>query len=128
MERSRAAGKASRKPDPLVSTTDFASRIRHDPLPSGLGSAGKVTATSDGTVVENPGVGDDAWSTFSLLISGLLVWGGAGWLVDRLLGYQALFLPVGMFLGMGAALYVVFTRYGRAPAPAATMKDHRDRE
>ncbi len=54
----------------------------------------------------------DAWGAFSLVVSGILVWGGAGWLVARWLDNTA-FLMLGLLVGMGAALYLVWLRYGR---------------
>ena len=51
------------------------------------------------------------------MISGMAVWGGAGWLLDRWLDTRA-FLPVGIILGMAAAIYLVVVRYGAAPPPS----------
>ena len=56
---------------------------------------------------------DDAWSAFGLMISGVAVWGGAGYLLARWTGHQ-LFTMVGLLVGMGAALYGVWFRYGRS--------------
>ena len=47
------------------------------------------------------------------LLSGLLVWGGLGLLIDLWLGFRWLFLPTGMVLGMGTSIYIVYLRYGR---------------
>ncbi len=55
-----------------------------------------------------------AWSIVSYLLSGLLVWGGAGWLVDRWLGKEAVFLPVGLLLGLVAAMYLVVVKINRS--------------
>ncbi|EOR70531.1 hypothetical protein TM51_12393 [Thermobifida fusca TM51] len=52
----------------------------------------------------------DGVTIVSLLISGMVVWGGAGWLLDRLTDHDALFLPIGILLGLGLALYMVFVR------------------
>ncbi len=52
----------------------------------------------------------DGVSIVSLLVSGMIVWGGAGWLLDRLTAHEALFLPIGILLGLGLALYMVFAR------------------
>lgn len=54
-----------------------------------------------------------AWTILGYLISGPLFWGGIGWGLDKWLvtGY---FLPIGLLLGMGAALYLVWLRFGRA--------------
>jgi ATP synthase protein I len=54
-----------------------------------------------------------AWSITATLLSGILVWGGLGWLVDRLVGTEKLFLPIGMVVGIGASIYLVYLRHGR---------------
>ncbi len=54
----------------------------------------------------------DAWGAFGLLISGVVVWGGVGWLLSEWLG-NPVFVMVGLLVGMGAALYLVWFRYGR---------------
>ncbi|MCF8521928.1 MAG: AtpZ/AtpI family protein [Candidatus Planktophila sp.] len=52
------------------------------------------------------------WSIFGYLLSGLLFWGGVGWGLDKWLGTSYLLL-VGLLLGMGASLYLVWLRFGR---------------
>jgi F0F1-type ATP synthase assembly protein I len=47
------------------------------------------------------------------LLSGILAWGGLGYLIDRLVGFHWLFLPIGMVVGVGTAIYLVYLRYGR---------------
>lgn len=54
----------------------------------------------------------DAWGAFGLVVSGVAVWGAVGWLVSEWLDSKV-FLPLGLLLGMGAALYLVWFRYGR---------------
>jgi ATP synthase protein I len=54
----------------------------------------------------------DGWTVLSYLISGLLLWGGVGWLLDRWLGTSFL-LPTGLLVGITAALYLVYIRYGK---------------
>ena len=56
---------------------------------------------------------DDAWAATSLLISGVAVWGGAGYLVSRWL-HSPLFTMVGLLLGTATALYGIWFRYGRS--------------
>jgi F0F1-type ATP synthase assembly protein I len=51
------------------------------------------------------------------MISGMAVWGGAGWLLDRWLDTRV-FLPVGIILGMATAVYMVVVKYGAVPPPA----------
>lgn len=58
------------------------------------------------------GVGT-AWALTGTLIAGILVWGGIGYLVDRLIGLRWLFLPVGMLIGVSTSIYLVYVRYGR---------------
>lgn len=56
----------------------------------------------------------DAWSIIAYLLSGLLVWGGAGLLADHLAGTPRVFTLVGLLLGMASGLYLVYVRFGRA--------------
>ena len=58
------------------------------------------------------GVGT-AWSVLGTLLGGILVWGGLGYLVDRWIGLEYLFLPIGMVVGIAGSIYVVYVRYGR---------------
>jgi len=52
------------------------------------------------------------WEIVSYLISGMLVYGGIGWLVGRAVHIKLLF-PLGMAVGLGIALCWVVYRYGR---------------
>jgi len=52
------------------------------------------------------------YSALGYLLAGLLFWGGAGYLADRWLGTSFLVL-IGMLLGGGAALYLIYVRYGK---------------
>lgn len=54
-----------------------------------------------------------AWAVTGTLLAGLLVWGGIGYLLDRLLGFDRLFLPIGLVVGAGGGIYLVYVRYGR---------------
>lgn len=56
----------------------------------------------------------DAYGALGLVISGVLVWGGVGYLLSETFDNQ-LFVLVGLLLGMGAGLYLVWFRYGRQP-------------
>jgi F0F1-type ATP synthase assembly protein I len=51
-----------------------------------------------------------AWSIVSYLLSGMLVWGGVGWLIDRWRGGGHVFLAIGVLVGVAASLYLVFVR------------------
>jgi F0F1-type ATP synthase assembly protein I len=50
------------------------------------------------------------------LLSGILVWGGVGYLVDRVAGTGKAFTAMGMLLGAGVAIYLVYLRYGKGDA------------
>jgi F0F1-type ATP synthase assembly protein I len=53
------------------------------------------------------------WSITATLLGGILVWGGIGFLVDRLVGWEGPFVVLGALLGAGGGIYVVYLRYGR---------------
>jgi ATP synthase protein I len=56
----------------------------------------------------------DPMALISYLISGMIVYGGAGWLIDRWLGYTSLFLPIGLLLGVAAGGYLGYMRFLRS--------------
>lgn len=63
-----------------------------------------------------PSGADIGWSVTGTLISGMAVWGGAGWLLDRWLDIRV-FAPIGIILGMAVAIYVVVVKYGTVDPP-----------
>ena len=52
----------------------------------------------------------DGWAMFSTLLAGVLVWSGIGWAVDELVGFEALFLPIGAVLGLIGAVYLIVAK------------------
>lgn len=63
---------------------------------------------------------DDAWAGMGIgwgvtatLIGGIAVWGGLGFLADSLFGTQRVLTALGMVLGAGGAIYLVYLRYGK---------------
>jgi ATP synthase protein I len=52
------------------------------------------------------------WSIFGYLLSGLLIWGGIGWALDRWLS-TSYFLLAGLFIGIAVSIYLVWLRFGR---------------
>ena len=52
------------------------------------------------------------WSIIGYLLAGLVIWGGIGWGVDQWLG-TIYCLWIGLFLGAGASIYLVWLRFGR---------------
>ena len=61
---------------------------------------------------DGPGGSEVAWIIIGLLLSGVIAWGGIGWLLDRWLG-TSLFLPVGILVGAAGAFYLIIRRYGQ---------------
>lgn len=50
------------------------------------------------------------WAIVGTLISGMLVWGGIGWLIDW--WFDVSFgLPIGLVLGAAGAIFLVVKRY-----------------
>lgn len=52
------------------------------------------------------------WTIFSYLISGMIFYGGLGWLISRWTHIVAIF-PVGMLVGLGVGVFAVIYKYGR---------------
>lgn len=52
-----------------------------------------------------------ATSVTAYLISGPVVFGGGGWLLDKWLG-TGFFVVIGLLAGMAMSLYVILLRYG----------------
>ena len=63
---------------------------------------------------QRPDPGANAgWVAVGTLLSGVVVWGGLGWLLDWWLGIpKHIGLLVGMIVGIVAALYLVMKRFG----------------
>jgi F0F1-type ATP synthase assembly protein I len=55
-----------------------------------------------------------AWSIIGTLLAGPAVWGAIGFGLDRLLGFHALFLSIGLVVGAVGGVYLVVIRYGRS--------------
>jgi F0F1-type ATP synthase assembly protein I len=58
------------------------------------------------------------------MISGMAVWGGAGWLLDQWWDTRV-FFPVGVILGMAVAIYLVVARYGAIDPPSGPQRNGR---
>jgi ATP synthase protein I len=108
-----------KRPVPLVSTQSFESRMPSTQffgVPAAADKVGPASGTDSALPERDREMSDVAWSVVSYLIAGMLLWGGLGWLVDRWLDRStALFFPLGLVLGIGAALYLVFARIDRSP-------------
>jgi F0F1-type ATP synthase assembly protein I len=51
------------------------------------------------------------------MLSGIIVWGGAGLALDRWLGTQFIAL-IGVLLGLGVAIYLIIVKYAPPVPPA----------
>ena len=58
------------------------------------------------------------------MLSGILVWGGVGVLLDRWLETRVFGL-VGVILGLGVAIYLVVVKYGAVDQPPAGRRPTR---
>jgi ATP synthase protein I len=73
----------------------------------GTGAPG---GAASGTV-DNVSMGT-GWTVFSYLISGMLAYGGMGWVIGHFTHISLLF-PIGMLIGLGISLGWIIYRYGR---------------
>ena len=73
-------------------------------------TAGKKT--DEKTLVEDAVVGDIAWSAFSLIASGIILYGGLGWLIGRWVGNESVFAAVGVLVGVALATFMIYRRLG----------------
>jgi F0F1-type ATP synthase assembly protein I len=49
----------------------------------------------------------EAWNVVGTLVAGTAFWGLVGYGIDRLTGLGTIFLPIGLVVGMAAAVYLV---------------------
>lgn len=52
------------------------------------------------------------WAVLGTLMSGLVVWGGIGWLVDRWLDWGPWAMMIGLLVGSAASIYLIVKRFG----------------
>ncbi len=60
---------------------------------------------------DNVNESNAGWKTFTYLLTGPLVYGGIGWLLDQWIGTNWL-VGVGIVGGMALSLYLIWFRYG----------------
>ena len=63
-----------------------------------------------------PSGADIGWGITGTLLSGIIVWGGVGVLLDRWWETRV-FALVGVILGLGVAIYLVVVKYGAVEPP-----------
>jgi hypothetical protein len=52
------------------------------------------------------------WTVFSYLVSGMVAYGGIGWLIGHFT-HVSLFFPIGMLVGLAISVGWIIYRYGR---------------
>jgi F0F1-type ATP synthase assembly protein I len=65
---------------------------------------------NQGDAWQGMGVG---WAVTGTMVSGIAVWGGIGYLVDRLAGTPKIFTAIGVLVGAAGSIYLIYLRYGR---------------
>ena len=53
------------------------------------------------------------WTISVYVLSAILVWGGIGYLIDRLAGTGKAFTAVGLLIGAAAGPYLLYLKYGK---------------
>ena len=58
----------------------------------------------------------DPWHAFGYVVSGVALYGLAGWALDRWLGTTFL-VAIGILIGAGFGIYMTYARFTKASAP-----------
>lgn len=74
---------------------------------------GTGVAPAPRRVSQDKGGTSDGIQVLSYVLSGLLLYGGLGWVADHWLHTTFLF-PVGLILGAGLAMFMIIKRFGRS--------------
>jgi F0F1-type ATP synthase assembly protein I len=53
------------------------------------------------------------WAIISTLVAGMAVCGALGYLVDLVVGTSKVFLGIGVVIGGGVGIYIIYLRWGR---------------
>jgi F0F1-type ATP synthase assembly protein I len=64
---------------------------------------------------------DEGWAVLSTLISGIVLLGGIGWLLDQWWGTR-LMTPIGLIIGMALGIYAVVAQFGRSNVDPTTSQ------
>lgn len=62
---------------------------------------------------------DLGWAVTSTMLSGIFLFGGMGWLLDRWWGTRFV-VAIGVLLGLALAVYAIVMRYGHEPDREST--------
>ena len=64
------------------------------------------------------------WNITGTMLSGIIVWGGVGWVLDRWLETR-IFTLVGTILGLTVAIYLIVVKYGSVDQPPVARRPTR---
>ena len=78
---------------------------------TGMEEQPKTPRNTSGSTTNGGPVGEDGMLILSYVLSGILLYGGLGWLGSKYL-HQSWLLPVGLVAGLVASIYLVIKRYG----------------
>lgn len=67
---------------------------------------------------------NDGWTSTGTLLTGIIVWGGIGWLLGRWTGWIG-FLPIGVILGAALGVYLVVKQADNPPPLVDLSKTQR---
>ena len=64
------------------------------------------------------------WNITGTMLSGIIVWGGVGYVLDRWLETR-IFTLVGTILGLTVAIYLIVVKYGSVDPPPVARRGTR---
>jgi ATP synthase protein I len=76
------------------------------------GAPGATGPASPAAGADNGLTMGSGWTVFSYLISGLLAYGGIGWVIAHFT-HVSLFFPIGMLVGLAISIGWIIYQYGR---------------
>src|SRR3954471_5105217 len=71
-----------------------------------------------------PSGADMGWNITGTTLSGIIAWGGVGWLLDRWLEARVFTLG-GTIFGLPVAIYLIVVKYGAVDQPPAARRPTR---
>ncbi len=83
-------------------------------------AASTKTQAKDTAATTSGATADVAWAAVSLLLSGMILYGGAGWLLGSWLGRPAAFAGAGVLAGTAFALVMINARIRRLAAGSSS--------
>ncbi len=63
---------------------------------------------------QRTGDGNAGWVVVSYLVTGMLIYGGLGWLIGHWVGSVSVAMLIGLLVGVALAVTLVIFRYGRS--------------